>query len=678
MFKIQAEAKRQKTKASVKVAHELPQHSSDPSSLWQVSKSLLVFTFCISVVFTPSRLAVAKQQWGLFAADEALLLGLNKDANAGEGIWDPVKYIELDEIEPGMQAYCLTEYGLAGIEKFGMEVVDVVRNINPSPTPGSRDAILVRGTDERLMHTGPVAGCSGSPVYVDDRLAGALSFMWPYSKDPLYGVTPIKEMLMVGQGLPEATKNAEPEVGYAFDFSRPIDFAEIDRQLTTPQTSRKTSLTGTAVLPSPLITSGLPAEVCEQLNSVVQPLGLMVVPGIVGGPQKAGQGRMSGANSTESDRKLVPGACLVVPLVSGDITMNTYGTVTEVVGDKVYGFGHWLLGYGQIDLPMATGKVHTVVSNMLNSFKLASVVETVGALRTDESAGVLGRIGTKAKMIPLTIRIDRYNDTEKRIYNCQLADNRLITPVYLRAAVAGAALMLGAFPPDHMIEYKVAIDIDDSESIKFENVSSGQGVNEMIIESISTVALLMNNPYKEVDIKSIDYDIRIVPKNIISHIWSVNLSDSNVKVGEKIEIGVVVESVYSGKKRYQFDMEIPEDLSPGKYDLIVCGSKDYQQFLAKTVPYRFIAQSVPDLIDALNEALQISRDKLYCLLVLPAGGVTVEKAELPDLPATKALVMQDATRALKIQPYPHWLERILDIGTVVIDKKALKITVETR
>ena len=120
----------------------------------------------------------------------------------------------------------------------------------------------------------------------------------------------------------------------------------------------------------------------------------------------------------------------------------------------------------------------------------------------------------------------------------------------------------------------------------------------------------MNNPYKEVDITSIDYDIRIVPKNIISHIWSVDLSDSIVKVGEKIEIGVVVESVYTGKKRYQYNMEIPEDLAPGKYDLIVCGSKDYQQFLAKTVPYRFIAQSVPDLIDALNDALQISRDKL--------------------------------------------------------------------
>ena len=114
-----------------------------------------------------------------------------------EGVWDPARYISIDEIKPGMQAYCLTEYGIAGIEKFGLEIVDVVRNIEPG-----RNAILVKGTDERFMRTGPVAGCSGSPVYIEGRLAGALAFAWPFSKDPLYGATPIEEMLRVGQGSP--------------------------------------------------------------------------------------------------------------------------------------------------------------------------------------------------------------------------------------------------------------------------------------------------------------------------------------------------------------------------------------------------------------------------------------------------------------------------------------------
>jgi hypothetical protein len=372
----------------------------------------------------------------------------------------------------------------------------------------------------------------------------------------------------------------------------------------------------------------------------------------------------------------MPGSYIAVPFVSGDISMSISGTVTEVIGDKVYAFGHFLLGYGQVDLPLATAKVHTVVSSLASSFKLASVLETVGSITTDEGAGVIGQLGLQAKTIPLTIRVDRFNDTEKRLYNCRLVNNRMLTPFYLRMAVAGAAFQLGDLPLEHMIEYKVDIGIKDAESVTFENVSSGMGLNEVVMESYSTVGLLMNNPYGEVDIESIDFDIRIMPRSIISHIWSVDLSDSKVKAGQSIEIGAVLESVLAGKKRYQWSLEIPQDLRPGKYELTICGQRDYERFLVKAVPHRFIAQSLPGLIEALNNSLRIDRDKLYCLLSLPSGGVIIEKAELPDLPATKVLLLQDTKRPLRIRPYSHWLERSLETGTVVIDKKVLQITVE--
>jgi len=611
---------------------------------------LLFFTVCFSLVLTAVILQSKTE-----AATASVL----------EGIWDSAKYISLDEIKPGMEAYCLTEYGLAGIEKFGLEVVDVVRDVGPD-----MDLIYVKGTDERFIHTGPVAGCSGSPVYIDGRLAGALAYASFYSKDPLYGATPIEEMLKVGRGTRVGrSKQGAGQRWSVFDFTKPIDFAEIDRQFRNELVKRSRNLSGVNPLPCPLITSGLPRGVCEQLDELVKPFGLMVV---------AGGGSGSSPPVSAEKVQLIPGACLIVPLVSGDITMAVIGTVTEVRGDKVYGFGHSYLGYGPVDLPMATGKVHTVVSNIYRSFKLTSVIETVGALTIDESMAVFGQIGAKAKTIPLTIHIDRYNDIEKRVYNCRVANNRLLTPLLLQSAVAGAAFQLGDFPPDHMVEYKVAIGLEDAESINFENVSTAQGLSELIMESVGSVALLMNNPYKEVGIESIDYDIHIAPKNIISHIWSLDLSNSKVKAGENIKIGVVVESVLAGKKKYQCNLEIPEDLAAGKYELTVCGSPDYERFLLKAVPYKFIAQSVPDLIEALNYSLGISKAKLYFLLALPPGGVTLEQAELPDLPETKALVLQNAQRALTIQPYQHWIERSLEIGTVVIDKKVMKITVENR
>jgi len=578
---------------------------------------------------------------------------------------DKSKYISIDEIQPGMEAYCLTVYKGTEIEKFSLEVLDVVRNISPG-----RDAILVQGKDERFIHTGPVAGCSGSPVYIDGRLAGALAFAWTFSKDPLYGVTPIEEMLRVGEGQADTEKGVR-EAGIVFDFSKPIDFAEVDRQITAPRSPRRNSVTGATELPCPLITSGLSEQVCEQLSTLVEPFGFVTVAGIGGGSS------LSQATSGERQvTKLVPGACLVVPLMTGDISMEAVGTVTEVVDNKVYGFGHSYFGHGAVDLPMATGQVHTVVSSIIRSFKFASSLEIVGALTTDESAAVIGRIGAEADMIPLTIKVDRYNDVEKRLYNCQVVNNRLITPGLIRVAIAGAALMLGSLPPDNMIEYKVNIGLEGAESITFENISTGMRLDEMLMESAGSIALLMNNPYKKVDIKSIDVNVRELAKNIVSHIWSVELSDSKVKAGETVNVSVVVESFLAGKKRYQCSLTVPQNLAPGRYNLIIAGGYGYQEFLRETVPHRFIAQNLTDLVEALNGLLTIERNRLYCLLVLPAGGVTVEKAELPGLPATKVLVLRDAKRTLRAQPYQNWLEDSLETDSVIIDKKVMHITVE--
>ncbi len=578
-----------------------------------------------------------------------------------EDIWDPARYIGLDEIRPGMEAYCLTEYGVDGIEKFGLRVVDVVRNVAPR-----KDAIMVEGTDERFVHTGPVAGCSGSPVYIGGRLAGALAFTWPYAKDPLYGATPIAEMLAVGRGRQEdgSVESDGTRTGFDFDFSGPIDLAEVDRQLRNAVIRTSRGVGGMKYLPSPLVTAGLPTEVCEQLSEEFEPMGFMVVAG-------GGSGGAAGGGTN-----LAPGASLAVPLVSGDMTLCTYGTVTDVVGEKVYAFGHSLLGYGQVDLPMATAKVHTVVSTITSSFKLASLGETVGALATDESAAVIGQIGRQARTIPLTIRVDRFNDTQQRVYNCRLAYNRLLTPLYLRATLAGAALQLGDFPPDHTVEYKAAIGLEGDRWVRFDNVSTGLGLNEMIIESISSLGLLMNNPYERVGVESLDFEMRILPKNIVSHIWSAELSDSQIKAGHSVDVAVVLESVLAGKKRYRHSIRLPEDLAPGAYELTVCGSREYERFLIKSVPYRFIAQSLPQLIDALNDSLRVERDRLYFLLTLPPGGVTVEKADLPDLPTTRALVLRDAKRTLNVLPHSHWVEDNFEVGTVVIDKKVFRITIE--
>jgi hypothetical protein len=582
-----------------------------------------LFLFCLSVCV-----------WSFSWADEQLD---KADAQkVTEHVWDPAKYIDINEIQPGMEAYCLTVYKGTEVEKFEMEVLSVVRNVRPG-----RDAILVQGKDERFIHTGPVGGCSGSPVYIDGRLAGALAFGWRYSKDPLYGVTPIKEMLEAGRVSNSQVGKGSTDVGrFVFDFSAGLDFAKVYEQITTSRVSGRNIQEGLTYLPCPLVTSGLPAEVSEQMGDLVEPFGLMVVSGI----------GSSADNNKAKDVQLEPGSCLIVPLITGDIEMEIIGTVTEVEGDKVYGFGHSLIGHGAVDLPMATGEVHTVVSNVRRSFKYATAIEIVGALTVDEAAAVSGHIGTKARM--------------------------LLTPRVLQLAVAGATLYLGVLPPDHMIEYQVTIGVEGAEPVTFENVSTSVGLKEMLIESITSVGILLNNPYKEVDIESVDFDISLRPKDISSRIWSVDLSDSKVKAGQQLDVTIIVETFLAEKKKYQFTLKIPDELAPGVYDLIVCGGYDYRDFLRKAAPYKFVPQNLTTLIEVMNSILTISRDKLYCLLVLPPGGVALERAELPDLPATRVLVLRDAKRALRTQPYLHWLENSLTTGTIITDKKIMRVTVE--
>ena len=604
----------------------------------------------------------------LLGAALCLLLGTGASAEISkrpaclDAVWDAQRYIKISEIKPGMPAYCLTDYGEKGVEKFEMKVLDVVYGIRDLE-PG-RSSILVMGMDERFKHTGLVAGCSGSPVYIDGRLAGALAWGYTFSKDPLYGVTPIEEMLEVGEVGGTATAGGSAQkAALTFDLSKPIDLVEIDKQLTARKVVASSGLNGSAALPCPLLISGLPTEACSALAAPLEALGFMAVASPGGGSVPAGEATLQ------------PGATLAIPMVTGDIKMSAVGTVTEVRGDRIYGFGHSLFGGGPTNLPMAGGKVYTVVSNLVSSFKMATCSDIVGAITCDQSGAVVGRVGEKPRMIPLTIHCERFNALEPCSYQCQVAYHQELTPSLVRAAILTAGLRGGPLPPNHTVEYDAAITLDDGRAIHFANTSSNSELGEPGVEIAGSLALLMNNPFRMAEIKDLRFDVRVMPKNIASYLWSVEVSRPKVKPGDTIEAEVVIESFLKEKKKYRVSLEVPDNLPSGKYNLMFLGVREYENFLRKSVPYRFLATNCQTLVDSLNQVLNVNRTKLYCLLVLPPSGIAMERAELPNLPGTKALILQSDKRALPIQPYPRWIEKVVETGTVIADREMVPITV---
>jgi hypothetical protein len=598
----------------------------------------------------------------LFAPPGALRAA-GKGPLKADTLWDAQRYIKVDEIKPGMEGYCLTDYGNAGVEKFGVKVVNVVHNFEPG-----RNVILVLGTDERFVHTGIVAGCSGSPVYLDGRLAGALALGWSFAKDPLYGVTPIEEMLQVGLACGAATTKAPSRTAaFTFDFSQPLDLAAINEQVAARKLLGTGKSGGVTALPCPLLVSGLPAGACQQITGQLEALGFTAVPGLSGNEP-----------ALEGKAALVPGATVTIPLVAGDIRMEVLGTITEVRGDHIYGFGHSFLGCGPTSLPMAGGKVYTVISSVMRSFKLGTCSEIAGAITADESGAIVGCVGAKPDMVPLTIQVEHFNALEDHTYNCEVAYNPLLTASLVRAAMEGAAYQVGTFPIDHCIEYSAAIDLADGQSIRFGNTSSNMELAEPSMEMSGALALLMNNPYGGAAVKDLRFNLHVRPKNIAGYIWSVDVADPKVKPGEKIEADVVIESFLKEKRKYRVSIDVPENLPAGKYNLMLLGVYEYENFLRKTTPFRFLATNYQTLVEALNTTLNVDRTKLYCLLLLPPGGISLEKAELPDLPGTKVLVLQSEKRAVPALPYSHWIEKTVDTGTVIADKEVVPITVEKK
>jgi hypothetical protein len=581
---------------------------------------------------------------------------------------DKNKYIGISEIKAGMKGYCLTCMQGTEVKRYELEVLSVIHNLNPSS-----DTILVKCLGPEFEHAGMIAGCSGSPVYLDGRLAGAMAFGWTGSKDPIYGVTLIEDMLRTGSSESYKKLQASQSSEVSLDFSKPINFSDVENQFRTFLNSKKNSFNGFSPLPTPVLVSGLPASSLNELNSVFEPLSLTAIGGA--GSSANIKGKID-SSSSEKSAKLAPGTSLVVPLVYGDVVLSASGTVTEVIGDTVYGFGHSLLGYGPVDLPMATGQVHTVIANQDRSFKLISPLKVVGALKADESSAIMGKIGAQAPMFDMTITVNRYNDTQTRVFKCKVINHKTLTPTLISTIIGGTATFLGDLPPQHNVKYQVTLSPEDSKLIVFENTSGTNGVAELSSDVSNAIRLFMNNPFKSVMMKSIDIKIEIAPKDISSRIWSVEVSNTKVKAGDSIDVSVVLESVRESKRNYNFQIIVPQNLPNGNYVLAVCGTAEYVRFLNQAAPYRFVVQNFNDLDLALKELLSIERDRLHCFMILPPAGIVLEKSELSDLPPTKASVLFDSRRTLVSQPYQNWIDSSLKTGLLTSDRKNIQITVE--
>ena len=410
----------------------------------------------------------------------------------GSVVWaevDSSKYISVEEITTDMEAYCLTVVSGTEIRKFPLKIISSVKSFR-----NGRDAILVVGTDEVFKKVGAVQGCSGSPVYIDGRMAGALSAGYSFAKDPVYIVTPIAEMLEIPKWPTPLGKDIADARQLSIDYNSPIDLSAAYRQT---QESIKTAAKNSQSQTRPMaLTTSLPQDVCDELTDVFKPLGFVPV------AAPAGQTIDSGSRSPG----YAPGGTLALPLVSGDISLNAIGTITEVIDDQVYGFGHGFQSYGEVNFPMATGKIHMIIPSMQISFKVGQSHEISGTLKYDQTAGIVGKIGEDPKLIPVKVTVRSYNEIEPKVYNCKIAYNRLLSPTLIQSVILGAAQTKSSLPPNHTIKYTAKLNVQGQPTMTYEDVSSGTGYGEVLSGAVGMMSLFLNNPFEEILVEGLEIE----------------------------------------------------------------------------------------------------------------------------------------------------------------------------
>jgi hypothetical protein len=322
-------------------------------------------------------------------------------------------YIPVSEVKAGMTGYGLSVFQGTKIEKFDVQVIGTVKKFL-----NGRDAILVKLSGPAMANNCVIRGMSGSPIYINEKLIGAVSFGFDFSKEPIAGVTPIVDMLDSLADCTEKTPIAKLDLS-PVEISR---HGATGAPMVTP-----TSVGGMKPIPllSPVGLSGFSARAEKFLSNQFGSYGLQVSSGAAGGTNPA---LGNNASMAAAAKEIKPGGAASVLLSSGDFTSAGTGTVTARFGNKVIAFGHPMMSAGAVEFPLSTAYVHKVIPSLHVSFKLASPVTEVGTLTADRPWSVGGQVGKLPKMIPVTFSVVDEVRKIKRQFNCKVVDHPQMTP----------------------------------------------------------------------------------------------------------------------------------------------------------------------------------------------------------------------------------------------------------
>ena len=560
----------------------------------------------------------------------------------------PIETLAPDKLAPGMKGYGVSDFGDGkGIQRFDVEILGVLKRYAPR-----QDLILARVSGAGLENSGVIAGMSGSPIYVEGKLVGALAYGWPFSKDAICGITPIQSMLDIrhaparppvpiagaaGSGAGE-TRSAGPAAetlapGGSISTKTLIEafstghFA--DKMEPLVAALHPADAGGMASLPLPVSLSGI-APAGKLFGRVAESAGWMAAP----------SGASAGAadrNATASEHgRLHPGSAVATQLLSGDMDLAATGTVTWVEGNSLLAFGHPFLSMGPVSMPMAEAEVLTVFPSLYRSFKFAATGPVLGSITQDRSTGILGTFGTKAPMVPITLRISS-DGVPAQTYHFYAVHNPMLTPILSAVAIDNVLTTLEKRSGERTLVWKSAIRTPE-RSVRWDSVFSGLSARE---EAVASLALLTNylmaNEFRDLTILGLDIDISHSDRLQNARVVHVEAQKERVRPGEEVPVWVDLVDFRGSSRRVVLPLRIPPDTPAGTLNVFVGDGSSATAYDLGAVPPD--PQSLDQVLDFLARIRP--PNSLNLLAYRKAPGAVVAGEPLPSLPPSISAILRD-------------------------------------
>lgn len=527
-----------------------------------------------------------------------------------------LQYFPLSEVRRGLHGVAYTVFEGVTPEPMEVEILGLLRDaIGPK-----QDMILARLHGPKAEYTGVVAGMSGSPVYIDGKLLGALSFrIGQFSKEPIAGITPIAQMLEVRDGVPQPPA-APPttEVHPGGDSPRPIE--------------------------TPLVFSGFSRDTVDRFADRFTALGLQPVSGLGGSAPGEAQ---AGA--------LVPGSAVSAVLVQGDLSIAGTCTVTYVDPQRLLACGHPITQYGPISMPMTKADVLATLPSPLNSFKIVNTTETVGAFTEDRQSAILGRFGETARMIPVVVTLRPTGSAEaERTYHFQVLDNRQLTPSAILVSVFQTLQSTNVSAAELSYRLHGALTVEATgagqQTVRLDGVMTQSEFSPAAISA----AIYVNERFSRV------YESSAEPPRVIGLHLAVDVmrgqrsaaiegaqtATAEVRPGETLEIAAVLHPFREPARHIRLRVPVPATVSRGPLRLLVSDGATLDRLAAGTSS----AQRAATLADAVAQLnAQHDNDRVYVTVLDRESQAVLPSGALAEVPLSMANVLQPSKETRGVQ-----------------------------